>query len=191
MQTHPTDRFDELPPASSRDARRVGAHRAEQPRIRRGRVWLWAAIATVVLVAVGIAGTLWAGGTFGPGPAASTAAAPRETAEPTLDTSYTVLILNATPQEGLGSTLSADVVAAGWKAADVSVGDAGEHDFAKTTVFYAREDDEGPARGLAEAIGNAEVEFSQAYQDGDDTTLRQLVIVIGMDRADGTESSTP
>lgn len=113
------------------------------------------------------------------------------TADAVVDTTYTVLVLNATPQEGLGSTMSADVVAAGWSADDVTAGDAGSHDFENTTVFYARAEDEGAARGLAQTIGGADVELSQAYQDADDDTLRQLVIVIGLDRAaeDGSEST--
>ena len=54
---HPKDRFDDLP-----DTDRVGAHRAENPRMRGWVVLLWAALATVVLIAVGIFGTLIASG---------------------------------------------------------------------------------------------------------------------------------
>ena len=190
VQTPPTDRFDELPASTSRGSRRIGAHRAEQPRIRRGRLWLWGVIATVVLVAAGVLGTLWAGGQLG-GPVASTARpTTAATADPVLDTSYTVLVLNATPEQGLGTQMSADVVDAGWSADDVTAGDAGSHDFEKTTVFYARAEDEGAARGLAEAIGGAEIELSEAYQEDDDT-LKQLVIVVGLDRTSGeTPDST-
>jgi hypothetical protein len=97
-------------------------------------------------------------------------------------------VLNATLQEGLGSSVSADIIAAGWTDEDVTVGDAGSHDFERTTVFFAREEDEGPARGLAQAIGGADVEMSEAYQDASDESLRQLVVVIGRDRV--TEDST-
>ena len=41
---------------------RVGAHRAENPRMRGWVVLLWAALATVVLIAIGIFGTLLASG---------------------------------------------------------------------------------------------------------------------------------
>lgn len=189
MQTPPTDRFDELPPASSRGSRRIGAHRAEQPRIRRGRLWLWGGIATVVLIAVGVLGTLWAGGQLGGSAAPTSRPTSVVTADPVLDTSYTVLVLNATPEQGLGTQMSADVVAAGWSEDDVTAGDAGSHDFEKTTVFYASADDEGAARGLAEAIGGAGIELSEAYQE-DDATLKQLVIVVGLDRADGESSDS-
>ncbi|MBD3753969.1 MAG: LytR family transcriptional regulator, partial [Micrococcales bacterium] len=46
----PRDRFDDLP----EDVGRVGAHRAEQPHMRGGVVFFWAALATVILIAVGI-----------------------------------------------------------------------------------------------------------------------------------------
>ena len=49
--TFPRDRFDDLPASGGR----VGAHRAENPRMRGGVVLLWAALATVVLIAVGLA----------------------------------------------------------------------------------------------------------------------------------------
>lgn len=185
MPNHPTDRFDELPP----DAGRVGAHRAEQPRMRRSRIVLWAAVATVVLVVVGILGIMWAGGRFAAAPGSTTAPTGGATAEPVVDTSYTVVVLNATPQEGLSGSVSADIIAAGWLADDVTAGDAGSHDFAETTVFYANAEDEGPARGLAQAIGGADVELSEAYQDAGDEDLSQLVVVIGADRV--TEEATP
>jgi len=179
LPTYPSDRFDELPAADG-DAHRVGAHRAEQPRMRRGRIVLWAAVATVVLVAAGILGTLWAGGRFAAAPTSSTAPTSGPTATPVVDTSYTVLVLNATTDPDLGGSVSADVIAAGWSADDVTAGDAGSHDFEQTTVFYAAAEDEGAARGLAQAIGGANVEFSEAYQDGEE--LKQLVVVLGLDR---------
>ena len=45
-----------------RHAGRVGAHRAENPRMRGWVVLLWAVLATIVLIAVGIFGTLIASG---------------------------------------------------------------------------------------------------------------------------------
>jgi hypothetical protein len=183
LPTYPSDRFDELPTAAEGDARRVGAHRAEQPRMRRGRIVLWAAVATVLLVAVGILGTLWAGGRFGAAPTTPVVPTSGVTATPVIDTSYTVLVLNATTDPALGGSVSADVIAAGWSADDVTAGEAGSHDFAETTVFYATAEDEGAARGLAQAIGGADIEFSEAYQDGEE--LKQLVIVLGADRVAG------
>jgi hypothetical protein len=48
--THPRDRSDDVP-----DLNRVGAHRAENPRLHAGVVFLWALVATVALAAGGIA----------------------------------------------------------------------------------------------------------------------------------------
>jgi len=48
--SHPRDRFDDVP-----DLSRVGAHRAENPHLRAGVVFLWALVATIALAAGGIA----------------------------------------------------------------------------------------------------------------------------------------
>lgn len=173
------DRFDDLPVNSSR----IGAHRAENPRMRGGVVLLWSAVATVALVAIGIFGTLIATGriTVFPTPSATAAVAPP--AEAVVDTTYKVTVLNATPQAGLGTQLGDAIVAAGWATADVTAGEAGSDDFATTTVFYADPADEGAARGLAQVIGGAEVVQTNAYADllGNGST-KQLVVVIGLDR---------
>lgn len=192
----PKDRFDDLPP----DRGRIGAHRAENPRIRGGAVVLWSAIATIVLVAIGVFGTMVATGriTLFPTPTPTVSVVP--TAEPVIDTSYSVTILNATPQTGLAGAMRDVVVAAGWPADAVIDSDAGTEDFATTTIYYARPEDEGPARGLAGVIGGAAVQLNAAYQpvddpattDVDESAVRQLVIVIGLDRTDaGAPSATP
>lgn len=184
--SHPRDRFDSLP----EDSGRVGAHRAENPHMSGWLVFTWAAVATVVLVGVGIFGTLVASGkiTLGPSPSATVAAAPSVT--PVIDTSYNVLVLNATGQTGLAASVKQKVEAAGWKADNVQAGDAGTTGFAKTTVYYALPADEGAAQGLANAIGGAEVAQSDTYQPTSNPDAQQLTIVVGMDRAAGS-GATP
>lgn len=182
----PKDRFDDLPA----DHGRIGAHRAENPRIRGGMVLLWSAIATVVLVAVGVFGTMVATGRIAlfPEPAVTPAAVP--TAEAVLDTSFAVLVLNATPEQGLAGQVRDAVISAGWSADAVLASEAGTDDFATTTVYYAAAGDEGAARGLAAAIGGADVALNDAYQPADDpdtadvdeSATKQLVVVIGLDR---------
>ena len=151
--------------------------------MRGGVIFLWSAVATVALVAIGIFGTLIATGriTVFPTPSATAVVVPPVAA--VVDPSYEVTVLNATPQSGLGRQLGDVIVAAGWNAADVTAGEAGSDDFATTTVFYADPADEGAARGLAQAVGGAEVALTDAYADllGDGTT-KQLVLVIGLDR---------
>lgn len=183
-ETYPRDRFDEIPAQRGR----VGAHRAENPRMRGAVVFLWAATATLVLVAAGVFGTLVASGRIDLNPAASPASTPEPTVTPILDTSYSVLVLNATPVEGLSGQVADKIIAAGWKAAQVSAGAAGSDDFRTTTVYYAHPEDEAAAAGLAKAIGGAAIAESADYLQSDDQ--KQLTVVIGLDRV-ATPSPTP
>lgn len=181
--TFPRDRFDDV----LDDRARVGAHRAENPHMRGWIVFLWAAVATMVLVAVGIFGTLVASGKVTLFPTPVPTATPIATVTPVIDTSYTVLVLNATPEEGLATTVKDQIVTAGWSADAVLASQAGSQDFPTTTVYYPFPEDEGAARGLADAIGGAEVAQSDAYQVVDDPDTpadesRQLAVVVGLDR---------
>ncbi len=186
---YPKDRFDDLPA----DVERIGVHRAENPRLRVGVIVMWSAIATIVLVALGVFGTMLATGRIGAGtqaPPAPVAGGPA--AEPVVDTSYSVLVLNATGEDGLAGAISDTIIQGGWSADDIIAGEAGSDDFPATTVYYPTAEDEGAARGLAEVIGGAEVALNDSYQPTDDATTepdesqaRQLVVVIGLDRAGG------
>ncbi|QEW03821.1 LytR C-terminal domain-containing protein [Microbacterium lushaniae] len=184
--TYPRDRFDDLAPSTGR----VGAHRAENPRMRGGMVFLWAAVATVVLVAAGIFGSLVMSGRISLAPEPVPTTEPVPVVEPVVDTTFPVLVLNATPQEGLATQVREDVIAAGWSADAVTAGAAGATDFPTTTVYYAIEDDEAAALGLAETIGGAEIALSDQYlppddpETEDDDARRQLTVVIGLDRAE-------
>jgi hypothetical protein len=162
-------------------------------------VFLWAALATVVLVVIGSFGTLLATGrvTLFPEPVPTTTPVPEVT--PVIDTSYSVLILNATPESGLASQMKETVIAAGWSNDAVLESEAGSTDFQTTTVFYALPESEAAAAGLAQAIGGAEIEQSDAYQPVDDPSTeevdesqtKQLVIVIGLDRTAAGASPEP
>jgi hypothetical protein len=184
--TFPRDRFDDL-----EETGRVGAHRAENPRMRGWVVLLWAAIATVVLVVIGIFGTLLASGRIELFPTPSpTASAPAVTIKPVIDTSYEVLILNATPQDGLATQMKDAVVAAGWNADNVLASEAGSNDFPTTTVYYLNPQDQAAALGLAGVIGGAKVEQSDTYQPSD-PKKPQLTVVIGLDRTAAGSSPSP
>ncbi|HEX5728022.1 MAG TPA: LytR family transcriptional regulator, partial [Microbacterium sp.] len=99
--TFPRDRFDDLPA----DVGRVGAHRAENPRMRGWVVFLWAALATIVLVALGIFGTLLVTGRVALFPTPEPTVAPLPIVTPVVDTTYEVLVLNATPEPGLATQM--------------------------------------------------------------------------------------
>ena len=160
--------------------------------MRGGIVLLWSVLATIALVAIGVFGTLIATGrvTLFPALAPSPTAAVVGTAEPVLDTAYKVTVLNATSQSGLAGSMADELVAAGWAADDVTAGEAGS-EFATTTVFYSDVADEGAARGLAQAIGGAAVELSDAYTGlAGDESVKQLVVVIGTDRTDAGAATT-
>lgn len=153
-------------------------------------VLLWAAVATVVLVAVGIFGTLVLTGRVSLDPEVAPTAVPAPVVTPELDTEYNVLVLNATPEAGLATRARDQIVAAGWSPDLVLAGDAGSRDFATTTVYYPFATDEAAALALAEVIGGAEVVQSDVYQPVDDPESRQLAVVLGVDRI-GSGMDTP
>jgi hypothetical protein len=192
--TFPRDRFDDLAP----DTGRVGAHRAENPRMRAGIVLLWAAVATIVLVIAGIFGSLLVSGriSFAP-PEALPTTTPAPAVEPVVDPTAPVLVLNATPQEGLATQVRETVIAAGWSPEAVTAGGAGTTDFPVTTVYYGTEADEAAALGLAEVIGGAEVALSAQYLPPDDPETeenesgRQLTVVLGLDRIQAEQTPAP
>ncbi len=180
----------------------MGAHRAENPHMRGWVVFLWAILATIVLIAVGIFGTLIASGRIVLNPPPSPTPTPIETVAPVVDTTYAVIVLNATSEEGLATQMKDQIVAAGWPADSVTASGAGVTDFAETTVYFAFPEDEAAARGLAETVlGGAQVAQSDVYQPADDpatadideSTTKQLVVVIGLDRTSNppSPSATP
>ncbi|HYP73549.1 MAG TPA: LytR C-terminal domain-containing protein, partial [Microbacterium sp.] len=103
---------------------------------------------------------------------------------------YQVQILNATPEQGLATQLKDVVVQAGWAEDAVIAGEAGSQDFPTTTVFYSAAADEAAAKGLAEAIGGAATEQSDAYV-APSPDVKQLTIVVGLDRTAAGQSPTP
>lgn len=185
--SYPRDRFDD-PPA---DSDRVGAHRSENPHLRGWIVLLWAIVATVVLVAAGIFGSLVVSGRVTLFPTATPVITPSQT--PTIpariDTSYTVLVLNATGVGGQGAPVKNVIVAAGWSPDNVLVSDA-TAPFKTTTVYYAQPEDAPAAAGLAKAIGGAAIAENSQYQPAGDPEAKQLSVVVGTDRVSPGPTST-
>lgn len=154
-------------------------------------VLLWAVLATVVLVAVGIFGTLLVTGRVVLFPTPTPTATPLPVVTPVVDPSYDVLVLNATPETGLATQMKDVVVAAGWAEDTVLASEAGSTDFAETTIYYYLPTDEAAAAGLAQVIGGAKIEQSDVYQPADNPDAKQLTIVIGLDRTANPPSPTP
>ncbi len=184
----PRDRFDDVT-----DGPRVGAHRGAR---RRGRGWIafaWGALATGVLVLVGVlvlallnGSYSFPGSTSSPRPSSSpsASAAPSETpstpaseepsaAEPSAQGTTSVVVLNGTTTTGLAARGSRALTAAGWKV--TSTGDAGTTGATTSVVYYQQPEQQAVAQGVAKALGIATVEQSSAFPNAD------VSVVLGAD----------
>lgn len=180
MATRIRDRFDEIP----EDLLRVGAHRAPA---QRGRGWIgfaWAALATVVLVAVGlfgltllnpdleirIPGVDTADSSAEPGEAE----APVQEAEPTLDPAVPISVLNGTATTGVATQVGDFLVSQGWEGAALGAGsraNAAANDVESTLVFYSDPANEGAARMIVQHLGVGEIRLSNDYPASPITVL--------------------
>ncbi len=154
-------------------------------------VLLWAVVATIVLVALGIFGTLLVTGRVVLFPTPEPTVTPLPIVTPVIDPTYEVLVLNATPEAGLATQMKDVVIAAGWAEDSVLASEAGSTDFPETTIYYYLPTDQAAAAGLAEVIGGAKLEQSDVYQPADNPEAKQLAVVIGLDRTANPPSATP
>lgn len=191
MPTPDRDRFDDVP----RTHGRVGAHRAENPGMNGWVVLLWSIVAALVLIVAGVFGAMVVMGkiSFGPEPTASVAPSSPETSAPTLDTSYAVLVLNATTVDNLAATVRDSIVTAGFPETAVIASNADATDFPQTTVYFQNPEDQAAAEALAGLIGGAQVLQSDVYADDVVEGQKQLTVVIGLDRvpADAPSEEQP
>ncbi|PJJ61969.1 LytR C-terminal domain-containing protein [Compostimonas suwonensis] len=175
----PKDRFD-LP---TEHVLRVGAHRT--PR-KKGRGWIafaWAALATVILIAVGVVGIFVINdrvsfdlpftGSGTPTPTES--ATPTPTIVPVVDPALAVTVLNGTATEGLATRVGDTLTAAGWTVGSRT--NASAQDVATTTVYYSDPANAGAALGLAQSLGLSTIVQSDDFADSG----ANLVVVIGAD----------
>ncbi len=180
--SHPRDRFDDVPHSS-----RVGAHRAPG---RRGWLgFLWAAIATIVLIAVGIFGLSIATDRLNldqviPGPSepsetpTPSQTTPEPTVEPTIDPEALIQVLNGTTTPGLAGDVKAVLGDGGWTSSNVTASNASDDSLEKTVIYYDADALEGAARGVAKTLGVGAVEYSTEFSVGD---VPQIVVVLGSD----------
>jgi hypothetical protein len=182
----PHDRFDDVPRSSGR----VGAHRAEQPGINGPVTLLWCAAVALVLIVIGIFVSLVLMGRIQLFPSAEPAPQQTQGVVAEIDTSYRVLILNATPQAGVVAAVRDELMAEGWASDAVFGSDRSTSEFPDTTVFYVEKADEAAALGVAEVLGGVKVEQSDHYASLNDSKLPQLTAVIGLDHL-GTNSPEP
>jgi hypothetical protein len=173
-QKFPRDRFDSIP----HGIERVGAHRAPT---RRGAGWVafgWAALATVVLVAAGIGGVVLLNDRLNFGdPVVTPSATPVATVPPTIAPDVPVTVLNGTTTAGLAARAGEALTAAGIPVGTTA--NASASDLTETVVYFATADLEGAARGVAQAVPEADVRLSEQFaQIG-----TPLVLVVGSDYA--------
>lgn len=142
-------------------------------------------VAAMILIVVGVFVSFLLMGriTFG-GEAVQTPTPSPETG--IVDTSYGVLILNATPEEGLDTVMRDALIGAGWESGSLLNSRAASSDFPTTTVIYMTDVDRKAALGIAEVIGGAEVEQDPEYPMLSGGEGKQVAVVIGLDR-----TSTP
>lgn len=179
QQTFPRDRFDEIPSTIDR----VGAHRAPERPGRSWRGFLWAAGATIVLVSLGIVGVMLFNEQllFQETEAVPTAE-PTVTAPPTVDPGVPVIVLNGTTANGLAAGAGDTLAGAGFTVGTAS--NAESSDIEVTAVYHTEPELEGVARGVAEAIGGADVRFLEESP----VAGASLILVLG---ADYLERVTP
>lgn len=188
MAEFPRDRFDETPDQLGR----VGAHRAD--RSRRG-VWVataWAALASGVLVVVGIyllslitdrvTFEIPGLGTAEPMPTPTETPSAAPTVEPITDPAlaelpagFTITVLNGTAVDGLGGTARDLLTAPGWPVGTVTA--AAQTDIENTVVFYSDPALEGVAAGMVALLGVGTFEQSDAFPGA------PITIVVGADFA--------
>ncbi len=177
-QKFPRDRFDSIP----HGIERVGAHRAPA---RRGARWVafgWAALATVVLVAVGIGAVIVFNDrlNFGDAGVATPTPTPVAPAAPPRAPAHPVSRQNGPPTTGRAAPAAATRTAAGIPVGTTA--NASEQDLAETVVYYATPDLEGAARGVAAAIAEADVRLDAKFAE----VGTPLVLVVGSDYAAAT-----
>jgi hypothetical protein len=188
-RNHPQDRFDVKGPSGPA---RIGAHRAPEPAGRGWRAFAWAAVATVLLVVVGIVGLqlitnrLDLDAVFPQSEESAPASEAPSTPAPApavVDPEATVTVLNGTSTSGLAARAVEQLAAAGWSQ-NIAYSNADDDSVESTTVYYNDPSQEGAARGLAEGLGVGSISLSDDFlipvEEGEEPIL-QLVVVLGSD----------
>jgi hypothetical protein len=181
MATFPKDRFDSVPD----DLLRTGAHRGPK---RPGSGWIafaWAALATGILVVLGLLGLAVINGkldlpfsTISESPSPSVTVTPTPTVSPKIDPSLEITILNGTNTTGLAGSTGDYLVTKGWAGASADAGtrtNASTKDIKTTVVYYNLAANEAAAKAMVESLGVGTIELSTAYADS------PITVVLGAD----------
>ncbi len=186
MASFPRDQFDDVPDADGR----VGAHRAPA---RRGRGWIgfaWAALATGILVLVGLfvlsrldsSFQLNLPGGVGGTATASSSASAAPTQAPITDpkavpsdlaANLSISVLNGTSDDALDDKAGDAIKNAGWP--DPARADSSSKSEKVTVVYYSDAQYEGVARGIAKLLGATQVQLTDAFPGA------TITVVLGAD----------
>jgi hypothetical protein len=178
MPTYPPDRFDRPPT----DLQRVGAHRAPRPS-RGWRTFAWAALATAVLVGLGVLAMFVINnrisftsplGSSAPSVTPEVTSTP--TVQPTLDPAVNVIVLNGTNVAGLAGQVGDALAGQGWHVGSRS--NASTKDVKTSAIYYGDRSLEGAARGLSSALGGMPIQLSDQFAVQGE---KRITVVLGAD----------
>jgi hypothetical protein len=177
-EKYPKDRFDAIPD----DIQRIGAHRAPH---QKGRGWIgfaWAAVATILLIGIGVIGLFLINGSiaFNGSPNSGTptptvTSTPTPTITPTVDPNLNVTVLNGTTTAGLANQVGDALVAKGWKVS--SRANASQSNITTTVVYYSNPKNAAAALGAAQSLPGATTALTQDFAE----TGADLTVVVGSD----------
>lgn len=179
------DRFDLVPD----DLHRVGVHRT---KAHWRQAWIsiaWSVVAVLVLSVAGLWGLSQINDDFEfglPFLAAPAEEAPEvgelpegpAGAEPVIDPSLEITVLNGTATQGLSTVVGDYLVSQGWDGAAFGVGaraSASANDVEITQVFYNDPANEGAARAMVETLGVGEIRLANTYP------ASPLAVLVGSD----------
>jgi hypothetical protein len=178
------DRFDVVPDGLLRSR----AHRTPARRGRGAIVFAWAALATGLLVAIGVFGLGVVNGTFSNLPfltatgsvAPSTVPTPTPTmaASATINATLPITVLNGTKTAGLANAVGDLLVKQGWGGAAKGIGtrlSVATPNIQQTIVYYSKPADEGAARAMVISLRLGTIQLSNSYPQS------PIVVIIGSD----------
>lgn len=176
-----TDQFDSFP----ENVDRVGAHRGPKVRGLGWITFLWAVLATAVLVVAGLyvlsffnpSLKLGFGGANVAGVQPSSTPTPVITpiSDPAAVTSrkITITVLNGTPTVGLQNTVATKLKTAGW--AINGTANSTSTKIKTTTIYYENYSNMDVALGLQKLLGASAIQFSNAFPGS------PITVVVGSD----------
>ena len=181
MANFRTDQFDNIPD----NVDRVGAHRGPKAKGRGWIMFLWAVVATAVLVVGGlyVLSIFNDQVKFGLGNSSATTPSPTGTPTPVItpisdptavaSRNITITVLNGTDVVGLQNKAAAVLTAKGWNV--IGTSNSSATNITTTTIYYSDKTNEDVAEGLQGLLNAQDIQFSSFYPSS------SITIVVGSD----------